>query len=173
MLVWRIMLTSVNWPRCLQKTPWSIGHLTRVKLTSTSMKNKCMNWFLQVNSLKQRHLESTVVTLCSCIFGTSWPTKWRRIINKPSLRFKEDISLPSDCDNQIRAIQYDNLALQAQPDVHQTQLQYCEDTITHLRACYVYHAKDPSKDNIINVRKHISIMTCHTTYLECNTGKGM
>ena len=63
--------------------------------------------------------------------------------------------MPSNCDNQIRAIQYENVALQAQQDVYKTRLQQCEDTITDLRACYVYHAKDPGKDNIItNVRKH-------------------
>ena len=61
----------------------------------------------------------------------------------------------SDRDNQIHAIQYENVALQAQRDVYQTQLQRCEDTITHLRARYVDHARDPGKDNIIIiVRKH-------------------
>ena len=57
--------------------------------------------------------------------------------------------------NQIQAIQYENVALQAQRDNYQAQLQRCEDTITHLRARYVDHARDPGKDNIIIiVRKH-------------------
>ena len=47
----------------------------------------------------------------------------------------------------------DNVELQAQRDVYQAQLQRCQDTITHLRARYVDHARDPGKDNII-VRKH-------------------
>ena len=46
------------------------------------------------------------------------------------------------------------MALQAQQDVYQRQLQACEDTITHLRALYVDHARDPGKGNIISVRKH-------------------
>ena len=51
--------------------------------------------------------------------------------------------------------QYENVALQAQRDVCQTQLQRCEITITHLRARYVDYARDPVKDNvIIIVRKH-------------------
>ena len=58
-------------------------------------------------------------------------------------------------DNQIQAIQYENVVLQAQRDVYQTQLQRCEDIITHLREGYVDHARDPSKGNIIIiVRKH-------------------
>ena len=59
------------------------------------------------------------------------------------------------CGNQIQAIQYENMALQAQRDVYQTQLQRCQDIITHLRTRYVYHARDPGKDNIIIIiRKH-------------------
>ena len=36
-----------------------------------------------------------------------------------------------DRDNQIQAIQYKNVALQAQRDVYQVQLLRCKDTITH------------------------------------------
>ena len=58
-------------------------------------------------------------------------------------------------DNQIQAIKYENVELQAQRDVCQAQLQRCQDTITHLRTCYVDHARDPGKDNIIiTVRKY-------------------
>ena len=60
-----------------------------------------------------------------------------------------------DCDNQIQAIKYENVALQAQRDVYQAELQRCQDTITHLRARCVDHARGPGKDNIIIiVRKH-------------------
>ena len=59
-----------------------------------------------------------------------------------------------DHANQIQVIQYENMALETQRDVCQAQLQRCED-ITHLRARYVDHARDPGKDNtIIIVRKH-------------------
>ena len=60
-----------------------------------------------------------------------------------------------DCGNQIQAIQYENVALQVQRDVYQTQLQKCQDTIPHLRTRYVDHARDTGKDNIIIiVQKH-------------------
>ena len=54
-----------------------------------------------------------------------------------------------DRDSQIQAIQYGNVALQAQRDVYQAELQRCQDTITHLKTRYVPHATDPSKGNII------------------------
>ena len=58
-------------------------------------------------------------------------------------------------DNQIQSIKYENVALQAQKDVYQAELQRCQDDITHLKTHYVPHARDPGKDNIIIiVRKH-------------------
>ena len=58
-------------------------------------------------------------------------------------------------DNQIQPFQCENVTLQAQHIVYQTQLQSCEDTITNLRSCYVDHAKGAGKDNItLIVRKH-------------------
>ena len=60
-----------------------------------------------------------------------------------------------DRDNQIQAILYENVALQAQRDGCQAQLQRCEITVTNLRTHYVDYARDPDKDNIIIiVRKH-------------------
>ena len=81
----------------------------------------------------------------------------------------------TDCDNQIQAHQqaieekdatisllhddlknreYENVALQAQKDVYQAELQKYQDIITHLQTRYVSHARNPGKDNIIIVRKH-------------------
>ena len=58
-------------------------------------------------------------------------------------------------DNQIQAIQYKKMALQAQKDVYQADLQKCQDTITHLETRYVPHARNPGKGNIIIiVRKY-------------------
>ena len=37
-----------------------------------------------------------------------------------------------NCDNQVQAIQYENVALQAQRDVYKDQLQKYQDIITHL-----------------------------------------
>ena len=54
-----------------------------------------------------------------------------------------------DRDNQIQAIKYENVALQAKRDVYQAELQRCQDIITHLKTHYVPHARYSSKDNII------------------------
>ena len=52
---------------------------------------------------------------------------------------------------EIKNREYDNVALQAQKDVHKDQLQKCQDIIVHLRTRYVDHAKDPGKDNIVMI----------------------
>ena len=41
------------------------------------------------------------------------------------------------------------MALQAQKDVYQAELQKCQDIITHLKTRYIPHARNPRKDNII------------------------
>ena len=56
-----------------------------------------------------------------------------------------------DLDNQIQAVKYENVALQAQRDVYKDQLQKCQDIINHLRTRYVDHAKDLVKDNIVMI----------------------
>ena len=48
-------------------------------------------------------------------------------------------------DDKIQAIKYENVALQAQKDVYQVELQKCQDTITHLKTRYVPHWRNRSK----------------------------
>ena len=58
-------------------------------------------------------------------------------------------------NDDLQNREYENVALQAQKVAYQAELQKCEDIITHLKTCYVTHAGDPGKDNIIIiVRKH-------------------
>ena len=52
-------------------------------------------------------------------------------------------------NDDLQNREYENVALQAQRDVYQTQLQKCQDTIIHLKTRYVDHARDSGKDNII------------------------
>ena len=54
-------------------------------------------------------------------------------------------------DKQIQAIQYQNVALQAQRDVYKDQLQKCQGIITHLKTIHVPNAKDPGKNNIVMI----------------------
>ena len=58
-------------------------------------------------------------------------------------------------NDHLQNREYENVALQAQKDVYQAELQKYQDIITHLETRYVPHAKNPGKDNIvIIVRKH-------------------
>ena len=52
-------------------------------------------------------------------------------------------------NDDLQNREYENVALQAQKDVYQAELQKCQDTITHLKIRYVPHARNPGKDNII------------------------
>ena len=58
----------------------------------------------------------------------------------------------TDRDNQIQAIQYENLALQVQRHAYQTQLQRCQTQIHDLITNrHVPRANDPGKDNIVMI----------------------
>ena len=58
-------------------------------------------------------------------------------------------------NDDLQKREYENVALQAQKDVYQAELQKYQDIITHLETRSVPHAKSPGKDNIIIiVRKH-------------------
>ena len=61
-----------------------------------------------------------------------------------------------DHNNEVQAIIYENVALEAQRDVHEAQLKRGKDQIRALIINrHVPHANDPDKDNIIIiVRKH-------------------
>ena len=52
-------------------------------------------------------------------------------------------------NDDLKNREYENVALQAQRDAYQTELQICQDTITHFRTRYVPHPRDPGKDSII------------------------
>ena len=58
-------------------------------------------------------------------------------------------------NDDLKNREYENVALQAQKDGYQVELQTYQDIITHLETRYVPHVRNPSKDNlIIIVRKH-------------------
>ena len=52
-------------------------------------------------------------------------------------------------NDDLQKREYENVALEAQRDVYQAELQKCQDIITHLETRYVPHAKNLGKDNII------------------------
>ena len=59
------------------------------------------------------------------------------------------------------------MALQAQRDVYQAELEKCQDTITHLKTPYVPHARNLVKKTLSSLDGNtqrlskINIMTCH------------
>ena len=58
-------------------------------------------------------------------------------------------------NDDLKNREYGKVPLQAQKDVHQAELEKCQDTITPLKTRYVPHSRNLSKDNIIIiVRKH-------------------
>ena len=59
-------------------------------------------------------------------------------------------------NDDLKNREYENVALQAQKDVYQAELQKYQDIISHLETRYVPYARNHGKDNIIIiiVRKH-------------------
>ena len=66
-------------------------------------------------------------------------------------KMKEDYQQATEeQNNQVQAIHYKNVILQAQRDMYQAQLQRCQDQIRGLIINrHVLHANDPGKDNIV------------------------
>ena len=56
-----------------------------------------------------------------------------------------------DRNTRIQALEFDNVALQAQRDVYETQLQRCQNQIAELRDRSVPHAQRPELDNIVKI----------------------
>ena len=84
-------------------------------------------------------------------------------------------------NDDLKNCEYGNVALQAQRDVYQAQLQKYQDTVIHLRTRYLDHARDSGKDNIItlsslyrnrNCLQTISFMICHIMLRGYNDIKG-
>lgn len=143
--------TPINWPTDSQKYDIYINEESMQELVFGSQQPKakdfrrhCCNVMLLhirqklTNKLDEDHQQAIIE-----IQGQHWQraTQLHLAITDP--------------DNQIRAIQYENVALQEQRDFYQTQLQKSEDIIIYLRARYVDHVRDSDKDNIIiTVSKH-------------------
>ena len=62
--------------------------------------------------------------------------------------FNDDIK---GLDKKIKAIKYENFGLQGQIHEKDQQIEKCENTINHLRKCYVHHARNPGVDNVVMV----------------------
>ena len=56
----------------------------------------------------------------------------------------------TDRDNQIQAVKYEDVVLQAQQNIYQTQLQRCQNQLHDIIFnCNVSRGNDPGKDSIV------------------------
>ena len=78
-----------------------------------------------------------------------------REVRKLASTIEEKDSAIALLNDDLQKREYENVALQAQKDVYQAELQKCQDIITHLKTRYIPHVRDSGKDNIIIIeRKH-------------------
>ena len=85
-----------------------------------------------------------------CTVETVLPTEVRKLASAIE---EKDAALAMPTDD-LQNPEYENVALRAQRDVYQVELEKCQDTFTHLRTGYVLHARSLGKDNIIFVQKN-------------------
>ena len=104
---------------------------------------------------KKKNSEGTVVMCCFLISTVVY--KKMNEDHQQAIEVKDAaIALLND---DLQKHEYENVALQAQTDVHQAELQKCQDTITHLKTRYVPHAKKSRQ------RQHYH--HCRETYSAC------
>ena len=102
-----------------------------------------------------------------------------RGVRKLASAIEEKDAIITLLTDDLQNREYENVALQAQRDVYQTELEKYQDTITHLRTRYVPHARIPVKttlSSLYGIIQHlpmINIMTCHIMLRGYNDVKGM
>ena len=132
--------TLINWPKDLQKYDIYTNEEGMYELLFSSQQPKAKDF--------RRHC-------CNVLF----PHVYQQLTNIMKVDHQEATEEKDEAlallNDDLKNREYENVALQAQRDVFEAQLQRCQDTIIHLRTRYVDHARDPGKDNIIIiVRKH-------------------
>ena len=136
--------TTVNWSKDSRKDDYYISEEGMYKLIFRSQRSKAKNF--------RKHC-------CNVMF----PHILQQLTSKTEEDYQEAIEekdtalalLHDDLQNrgnQIKAIQYENVALQAQRDVYQTQLQSYQDQIHDpIINRHVPRTNDPGKDNIVMI----------------------
>ena len=96
-----------------------------------------------------RGLDAKTEDLTSRVQALEFTNEEERQAHQQAIEGKDaTIALLND---DLKNREHDNVALQAQRDLYNEQLQKCQDIITHLKKRYVPHAKDPGKDNIVMI----------------------
>ena len=114
--------------------------------------------------------------------GTVLPREVRKLVSAIEEKDAALALLNDDLqnrDNQIQAIQYKKVALQARRDMYQAQLQKCQDTIIHLKTRMFLMREIQVKITLSSLYGNtkdlptISFMIYHITLRGYNDVKGM
>ena len=134
-----VAVTPINWPKDSQKFDIYTNEEGVHELLFSSQQPK-------VKDLR-RHC-------CNLLFPHVRQQFTNKVKPDHQLAIEEKDATIALLDDDLKNREYENVALQAQRDVYQTELQRCQNTITHLKT-HVPHGRDLGKDNIIIiVRKH-------------------
>ena len=146
-------VTPINWPKDLQKYDIYINEERMYEIVFSSQQPKAkkktsedtavMCYFLMFDSSNKLHameIENLTGRVQALEFTNEAHQQEILRLNEEHQQAIEEkdsaIALLNDdlrnCDNQVQAIQYENMALQAQRDVYKDQLQKYQDIITHL-----------------------------------------
>ena len=91
----KIFDININWCSYPRRVPPLTGSWIHKNLIFISMWKECMSRCFSFSSQKQRISGETVVMTYFLMFNSNLQIRWKMIISKPSLRYKESISLPS------------------------------------------------------------------------------
>ena len=131
------VVTTVDWPEDSQKFDIYTNEEGMYELLFSSQQPKAKEF--------RKHC-------CNLMFPHVHQQLTNKMEDNHQQAIKEkDVAL-AQCDNQIRAIQHENVALQAQRDVYQAKLQRCQDQIRDLVINrHVPRGNGPGKDNIVMI----------------------
>ena len=131
------VVTPVDWPEDSQKFDIYINEEGMYELLFSSQQPKAKEF--------RKHC-------CNLMFPHVHQQLTNKMEDNHQQAIKEkDVAL-AQCDNQIRAIQHENVALQTQRDAYQAKLQRCQDQIRDLVINrHVPRGNGPGKDNIVMI----------------------
>ena len=124
----------ISWPKDLQKYNIYINEKGTYELVFSSQEPKTKNF--------RKHC-------CNVMFSQIHQQLMNKMKEGHQQTIEEKDAALALLNDDLQNREYENVALQAQRGVYQTQLQKCRDTIIHLKTHYVDHARDSGKDNII------------------------
>ena len=149
----------MDWPKDSRKDDYYINEEGMYEIVFSSQQRKAKDF--------RRHY-------CNVLFPHVRQQLTNRMKEDHQKAIEEKDAAIALLNDDLKIREHDNVALQAQRDVYEEQLQKCQDIITHLKTLHVPHAKDPAKDNIVMIILKIttpkSFMSIPTILQENNDG---